>query len=109
MARSAKAKSGKGKRKIGARRTKVARKPVKRRRAAAPPARLSRDAVEELLVHSAKAAEGEQLTDSTLAEIARCAGLDPEQLLDAHRRLCAAVEDAGTTVLRVVELWEPDD
>ncbi len=72
-----------------------------------PAPRLSREVVEELLVHSANAPEGDQLSDRALSEIALAAALDPAKLLEAHRRLCAMADEADVTVLRVVEVWEP--
>jgi hypothetical protein len=87
-----------------ARKTPVAR--AARPQPPAPP-RLSREAVEEVLVHSAKSSEDEWLSDKTLSEIAICANLDPSRVLDVHRRLCEAADDSGVTILRVVELWEP--
>jgi len=93
------------------------RRPVKQktkpaaRRAAAPAQpvipMLSREVVEELLVHSARSGDGETLSDKALVEIALSAGLDPEKLLDAHRQLCEAADEPDITVLRVVELWDP--
>jgi hypothetical protein len=66
--------------------------------------------MEEILVHSAKATEGEQLSDKALTQIAVAAQLDPARVLEAHRRLCEAVDEAEhATVLSVVELWEPYD
>ena len=71
---------------------------------------ISRDIMEEILVHSAKATEGEQLSDKALTQIAVAAQLDPARVLEAHRRLCEAVDEAEhATVLSVVELWEPYD
>jgi len=105
-----------------ARKPKTSRKPASSRRpakrkakpAATPRARaepvvpmLSRDVVEELLVHSARASEDDTLSDKALVEIALSAGLDPEKLLDAHRQLCEAADEPDITVLRVVELWDP--
>jgi hypothetical protein len=72
-----------------------------------PAPRLSREVVEELLVRSANAPEGDQLSDKALAEIALCASLDPAKILEAHRRLCAMAEETELGVLRVVEVWEP--
>jgi len=89
---------------------RASRKPPAPRAARAqPPAppRLSRDAVEEVLVLSAKSSEDERLSDKTLADIAVCADLEPARVLDAHRRLCEAAEESDVTILRVVELWDP--
>ncbi len=85
---------------------KAAVKGAARPQPSAPPT-LSREAVEEVLVHSARSSEDERLSDKTLSEIAACANLDPSRILDAHRRLCEAADDSEVTVLRVVELWEP--
>ena len=80
------------------------------RKTSAPAPTISREVIEEILVHSAKSAEGEQLSDAALAEIAAAAGLDPARVLDVHERLCEVADaEAATTVLRVVELWEPDE
>jgi hypothetical protein len=69
---------------------------------------ISRDVIEEILVHSAKAAKGEQLSDKALAQVAVAADLDPARVLEAHGRLCASVDEAEhATVFSVVELWEP--
>lgn len=75
---------------------------------AAARAGLSRDVVEELLFHSARSGEGEELSDKALTEIARAAGLDPARVLDAHRRLRETADQDGVTVLRVVEIWGSD-
>ncbi len=72
-------------------------------------ASLSREVVEEILLHSSRSEEGEQLSDRALAEIALCANLDPARVLDMHRRLCDAAEQNDVTVLRVVEIWEPEE
>jgi hypothetical protein len=64
--------------------------------------------MEEILVHSARAAEGEQLSDKALTQIAMAANLDPARVLEAHGRLCEAVDEAEhAAVFSVVELWEP--
>ena len=78
-----------------------------RAKVAAAQPRLSRDVVEELLLHSVRSGEGDALSDRALTEVARCAGLDPARLLDAHRRLREAADQGDVTVLRVVEIWEP--
>lgn len=112
MARKTRAKARKSTRKPTARRPakRKARPAAARavRTAAAPPS-LSREVVEEVLVHSARSSDGEQLSGKALAEIALCAGLDPARFIDAHRQLCEAVEEPQVTVLRVVELWDPDE
>lgn len=69
---------------------------------------IDREIVEEILVHSARAAEGEQLSNKALSQIAIAANLDPSKVLEAHGRLCSAVDEAEhATVFSVVELWEP--
>jgi hypothetical protein len=69
---------------------------------------ISRDVIEEILVHSAKSPEGEQLSDQALSQIAIAANLDPAKLLEAHGRLCDEADEANfTTVFQVVELWSP--
>ncbi len=104
------------------RKTTAAKRPAKRssrgtsgkapvKKAARPqsslPPRLSREVVEEVLVHSARSSEDERLSDAALSEIAVCANLEPSRVLDAHRQLCEAADESDVTVLRVVELWEP--
>jgi hypothetical protein len=110
MARKAKAKAKARKTKRKATRKRVSPRALRKaagQKAARPS--LSREVLEEVLVHSAKASEGDQLSDKALSEIAVCADLDPARVLAAHRRLCEEAEDAGVTVLRVVELWDPYD
>lgn len=92
-----KARRNAGKTLAGAAKVKLSSAPV-----------ISRDIVEEILVHSARAAEGEQLSDKALAQIAIAANLDPARVLEAHGRLCDVVDEAErSTVFSVVELWEP--
>jgi len=88
------------------------RRPKKAARRTAPKAAsatptISRDVIEEVLIHSAKSAEGEQLSDTALTQIAAAAGVDAAKVLDAHERLCEAADAEATTVFRIVELWEP--
>jgi hypothetical protein len=95
--RAKKARRNAGKTRAGAAKVKASSAPV-----------ISRDIVEEILVHSARAAEGEQLSDKALAQIAIAANLDPARVLEAHGRLCDVVDEAEhSTVFSVVELWEP--
>ncbi len=69
---------------------------------------ISRDVVEEILVHSAKSPDGEQLSDQALSQIAIAASLDPTKLLEAHGRLRDEAEEANfATVFQIVELWNP--
>ena len=69
---------------------------------------ISRDVVEEILVHSAKSPDGEQLSDQALSQIAIAASLDPAKLLEAHRRLRDEADEANfATVFQIVELWNP--
>lgn len=69
---------------------------------------ISRDVIEEILVHSAKSPDGEQLSDQALSQIAIAANLDPTKVLEAHGRLRDEADEANfTTVFRVVELWSP--
>ncbi|MGO8915507.1 MAG: hypothetical protein ACLQJR_06330 [Stellaceae bacterium] len=104
------------------RRTATAKRPAKRssrgpsrkasiEKAARPHSflspRLSREVVEEVLVHSARSSSDERLSDTALSEIAICADLEPSRVLEAHRQLCEAADDSDVTVLRVVELWDP--
>jgi len=70
---------------------------------------ISRDVVEEILVHSARSDEGERLSDKALLQIAGAADLDPARFLEVHQRLCEAAEAEATTVLQVVELWGPEE
>ena len=70
---------------------------------------VSRDVVEEILVHSAKSDEGERLSDKALLQIAVAAGLEPTRVLDVHQRLCEAADAEATTVFQVVELWGPEE
>ena len=70
---------------------------------------MSRDVVEEILVHSAKSDEGERLSDKALLQVAGAAGLDPTRVLAVHQRLCEAAEAEATTVFQVVELWGPEE
>jgi hypothetical protein len=116
MARAKKRKiaTSKGKAAAPQRRAKKARRDAGKTRAGAAKVKLSsapvisRDIVEEILVHSARAAEGEQLSDKALAQIAIAANLDPARVLEAHGRLCDTVDEAEhATVFSVVELWEP--
>jgi hypothetical protein len=115
MARAAKRKTGKAKRKAAPAKRRA--KPSARKgggnapapRASAEPV-ISRDIVEELLVHSARSDEADRLSDKALSQIAAGAGLEAAKLLEAHRLLCDEADASGvTTVFRVVELWEPDD
>lgn len=110
---TSKGKAAKGKA-VPKRRAKKAPRGAGRARAGAAKAKpflapiISRDIVEEILVHSARAAEGEQLSDKALAQIAIAANLDPARVLEAHERLCEVVDEAEhATVFSVVELWEP--
>ena len=75
----------------------------------APPPSLSRQVVEEVLVLSAKSSESEQLSDKAVAEIATCAHLDPEAVLDAHRRLCETADEPEIGFLRVIEISDPQE
>jgi hypothetical protein len=69
---------------------------------------ISRDVIEEILVHSAKSPEGEQLSDLALSQIAIAANLDPTRVLEVHGRLCDEADEANfRTVFQVVELWSP--
>jgi hypothetical protein len=69
---------------------------------------ISRDVVEEILVHSAKSPDGEQLSDQALSQIAIAANLDPTKVLEVHGRLRDEADEANfTAVFRVVELWNP--
>jgi hypothetical protein len=76
-------------------------------RSPSPAPSLSREVIEEILVHSSNASEGEWLSDRALSEIAVCGNLEPSRVLEVHRRLCEAAEDSGVTIVRVVELWDP--
>jgi hypothetical protein len=115
MARAKKRKMATSKAKAPPKRpaSKAARSATKTRAGAAkakPPVApvISRDVMEEILVHSAKAPEGEQLSDKALTQISIAANLDPTRILEAHGRLCQAVDEAEhATVFSVVELWEP--
>lgn len=69
---------------------------------------ISREVIEEILVHSAKLPDGEQLSDQALSQIAIAASLDPAKVLEAHRRMRDEADEADfTTVFRIVELWNP--
>ena len=110
MARKAKPKAKKTTRKPAAAKRAPSRKAATKKPAppqSSPRPSLSREVVEEILVHSAKSSDGEPLSDKALSEIAVCADLEPARVLDVHRQLCDAVEDSEMTVLRVVELWDP--
>ena len=120
MARKTKLKTVKSNRKTTAakRRPKKKAAPSKPRKAApvrstagpaSPAPMISRDVVEEILVHSAKSDEGERLSDKALLQIAAAAGLHPARFLDVHQRLCDAAEAEATTVFQVVELWGPEE
>jgi hypothetical protein len=115
MARAKKRKITTSKAKAAPKRSarKAARSAAKTRARAAkakPPVApvISRDVMEEILVRSAKAPEGEQLSDKALTQISIAANLDPARVLEAHGRLCEAVDEAEhATVFSVVELWAP--
>ncbi len=115
MARKATAKAkSKGKAKAKAKaaarpRRSAARKgaPARRARPESSP-RLSREVVQEILMASVQMDDEQQLSDQAIREIALCAGVDPDRLAQAHRLLRAAENETGVTVLRVVELWDPE-
>lgn len=70
---------------------------------------ISRDVVEEILVHSAKSAEGDKLSDKALMQIAGAAALNSAKILYVHERLCEAADAEAMTVFQVVELWGSND
>jgi hypothetical protein len=118
MPRKAKAKARKAKRSpVGKRQAKrsgrrALRKPAARRSAISQPFSppgLSREVVEEILLLSAKSSEGEQLSDRAVLEIATSASLDPESVLDAHRRLCEANDEPDIAILRVIEISDAEE
>lgn len=113
MTRRARSQRGKSKRKAptAKRRTTRSRPNTARKRSPMklPSPSLSREVLEEILLHSAKSPEGQALSENALSGIAVCAGLDPAAVLDAHRRLRESVEEPSVTVLRVVGLWDPYD
>lgn len=69
---------------------------------------IGRDVIEEILVHSARSPDGEELSDEALFQIATAAKLDPTKVLEAHARLRDEADEANfATVFQVVELWSP--
>lgn len=115
MARAIKRKTTKAKRKTkpakprSSRSTgRVARRTPVRKPAEATAPIISREVVEEILLHSAKSPDGEPLSDQALSQIAIAASLDPTKLLEAHRRLRDEADEANfATVFQIVELWNP--
>jgi hypothetical protein len=115
MARAIKRKTTKPKRKAKPAKTRskrsagrpARRTPVRKPAEALAPI-ISRDVVEEILVHSAKLPDGEQLSDQALSQISIAANLDPTKVLEAHRRLRDEADEANfATVFQIVELWNP--
>lgn len=69
---------------------------------------IGRDVIEEILVHSARSPDGEELSDEALFQIATAAKLNPTKVLEAHARLRDEADEANfATVFQVVELWSP--